>query len=81
MSAEKKGELLAYLIGFFISLGFTIFTTLKMIEALTIQQDVAEYLGIPIYDPYIPMFILLSLIPTLYFLGRIIKTSREMNRA
>jgi len=81
MKAEKKGELLALLIGFFIALGFTIITILKMIETLSIQQEISKRLGIPIYDPYIPMFILLSLVPTLYLLGRIIIILNEMNRA
>lgn len=82
MAAEKKGELIAYLIGFFISLGFTIFITLQMIEVWSIQQDIAENLGIPfIYDPFSFMYILLSLVPTLFFLGKVIKILGKMNRA
>ncbi len=81
MSAEKKGELLVYIIGFFVCLGFTIYTTLNMMEAWRIQQDIAERLGIPfIYDPYSFMYIMLSLVPTMFFLGAIIKTSGKMKR-
>jgi hypothetical protein len=79
--AQKKGELLGYLIGFFVCMGFLIFTILKMMETLAIQQDISRHSGIPIYDPYIPMFILFALVPTLYFLGRVIKISIELDRA
>jgi len=75
------GELLALLIGFFIASGATIFTTLKMMETLVIQQEISENMGIPIFDPYIFMFILLSLVPILYLLGRITKLLKETNRA
>jgi len=78
--AQKKGELVAYLIGFFICLGVLVIVISKMMETLAIQQDISRRSGIPIYDPYIPMFILFALVPTLFFLGGVIKTSIELNR-
>jgi len=78
--AKKKGELLGYLIGFFICMGFLIITIVKMIETLVIQQEISRRSGIPIFDPFILMFILFALVPTLYFSGRVIKISIELNR-
>jgi hypothetical protein len=79
--AQKKGELIGYLIGFIICTVFLAITTIKMMETLAIQQEISNRSGIPIFDPYVPMFMLFALVPTLYFLGRILRISNELNRS
>ena len=75
LRAEKKSELLVCVIGFSVCLGFTTYTILNMMKVWNIQQETAENLGIPfIYDPYSFVYIMLSLVPTMFFLRAIIKT-------